>query len=92
MARNFRDVIAQILPLIPVDTSDENDDFTELRNDLIRITSDWYKGAEIDGAPLWMGAASILEQWLEDPQPDWQEWKWQVLSIFTGVPFTAGGE
>lgn len=90
MPRDFRETIKEILPLIPVDTPDPEDDYSELKRDLEEIGGAWYAAAEIEGPALWMGAAGMLEEWLGEPKPvpEWPEWKWQVLSVFTGIPFT----
>lgn len=82
-SRNIREVLRQIVPLIPVDTPDPEEDYTELKQQIEDCAGDWYGAPEIE-MPLWMGAAGVLNEWLETPSKDWPEWKWQVLTLFTG--------
>lgn len=81
--RNIREVIKQIIPLIPVDTQNPDDDFTELQGNLESFGGLWFTAPECE-MPLWIGLATTLEEWLEEPKEDWPEWKWRVLSVFTG--------
>lgn len=87
--RNIRDVIKQIIPLIPANLPDDqaDDDFIELRQELESCAGDWFSAPEIE-MPLWIGLATTLEQWLDSPKRDWPEWKWQVLAIFSGPVFS----
>lgn len=81
--RSIRVVIGEILPLIPVDTPNEDDDFTELKGELESCGGEWFSAPEIE-MPLWLGVATSLESWLDRPARDWPEWKWQVLAVFSG--------
>lgn len=81
--RSVREVIKQIIPLIPVDTPNPEDDFTELKSELEKFTGLWFAAPEAE-MPLWIGLATTLEDWFGEPQRDWPDWKRQVLAIFTG--------
>lgn len=87
--RKIREVLKQIIPLIPADLPEEDsdDDYIGLKGELESVAGDWFSAPEIE-MPLWIAVATSLETWLEEPKRNWPEWKWEVLAIFSGRPFS----
>lgn len=83
--RSVHEVIKQIIPLLPVDTPDPDDDFTEFKEELEKFAGAWFTAPECE-MPLWIGLATTLEEQMGEPKEDWPEWKRQVLAIFSGSP------
>lgn len=81
--RNIREIIKQIISLLPVDTPNPDDDFSSVREEIERFVGSWFAAPEIE-MPLWIGLATTLEEYLGEPKEDWPEWKRQVLAIFSG--------
>lgn len=82
--RNIREVIKQIIPLLPVDTPDPEDDFTPLKEEMEKFAGAWFVAPEAE-MPLWIGLATTLEEWFGEPTEHWEDWKRQVLAIFSEV-------
>lgn len=79
--RNLKQVVKQILPLIPPATEDpEEDNWYELREELTRLTSSWFAAAEVQG-PSWCALAAAFDEMIGEPKETWQ---FEVLRIFTG--------
>lgn len=83
--RNIQEVIKQIIPLLPVDTPNPDDDFTPFKEELERFAGAWFVAPECE-MPLWIGLATTLEEQMGEPKEDWPDWKRQVLAIFSGSP------
>lgn len=82
--RNIHEIIKQIIPLLPVDTPDPDDDFTEFKEELERFAGAWFVAPECE-MPLWIGLATTLEEQMGEPKADWPDWKRKVLAIFSGA-------